>query len=42
IYGLLGVIPAFLIWLVIVWSVVLLGAEVAYSVQRPWDEVLPP
>jgi membrane protein len=42
IYGLLGVIPAFLIWLVIVWSVVLLGAEVAYSVQRPWDRELPP
>ena len=42
IYGLLGVIPAFLIWLVLVWSVILIGAEVAFSVQYPWDEELPP
>lgn len=42
IYGLLGVIPAFLIWLFLVWSVVLIGAEVAFSVQHPWDEELPP
>ncbi len=41
IYGLLGVIPAFLIWLFLVWSVVLLGAEVAYSAQHPWDEEPP-
>ena len=42
IYGLLGVIPAFLIWLFLVWSVILIGAEVAFSAQHPWDEELPP
>ncbi len=42
IYGLLGVIPAFLIWLFLVWSVILIGAEVAFSLQYPWDEELPP
>ncbi len=42
IYGLLGVIPAFLIWLFLVWSVILIGAEVAFSVQHAWDEELPP
>lgn len=42
IYGLLGVIPAFLIWLFFVWSVILIGAEVAFSLQYPWDEELPP
>ncbi len=42
IYGLLGVIPAFLIWLFLVWSVILIGAEVAFSVQFDWDEELPP
>ena len=41
IYGLLGAIPAFLIWVFLVWSVVLLGAEVAYSAQHPWDEEPP-
>lgn len=42
VYGLLGVIPAFLIWLFLVWSVILIGAEVAFSMQFPWDEELPP
>ncbi|MCP4547793.1 MAG: YihY/virulence factor BrkB family protein [bacterium] len=42
IYGLLGVIPAFLIWLFLVWTVMLIGAEVAFTVQYPWDEELPP
>jgi membrane protein len=42
IYGLLGVIPAFLIWLFLVWSVILIGAEVAFSAQHDWDEELPP
>lgn len=41
VYGLLGVIPAFLLWLFLVWSVVLIGAEVAYSAQHAWDEELP-
>ncbi len=42
IYGILGVIPAFLAWLFLVWSVLLIGAEVAFSLQYPWDEELPP
>lgn len=41
IYGLLGAIPAFLIWVFLVWSVVLIGAEVAYSAQHAWDEEPP-
>jgi len=39
IYGILGVIPAFLMWLFFVWSVVLIGAEVSYSVDKPWEEL---
>ncbi len=39
IYGILGVIPAFLMWLFFVWSVVLIGAEVSYTVDRPWEEL---
>jgi membrane protein len=42
IYGILGVIPAFLAWLFLVWSVMIIGAEVAFSMQYPWDEDLPP
>jgi membrane protein len=42
IYGILGVIPAFLVWLFFVWSVLLVGAEVAFTLQHPWDEELPP
>jgi membrane protein len=30
IYGLLGVFPAFLIWLFIMWSIILFGAKIAY------------
>lgn len=39
IYGILGVVPAFLMWLFFVWSVVLIGAEVSYSVDKPWEEL---
>jgi len=39
IYGILGVIPAFLMWLFFVWSIVLIGAEVSYTVDRPWEEL---
>ena len=42
IYGILGVIPAFLAWLFLVWSVLLIGAEVAFSMQSAWDEELRP
>ena len=42
IYGILGVIPAFLVWLFLVWSVLLIGAEVAFTVQHSWDEESPP
>ena len=42
IYGPLGLVPLLLIWIYYSWLVTLIGAEVAYSVQRPWDEVLPP
>ena len=42
IYGLIGVIPAFLIWLYLVWTVMLIGAEVTFTAQYPWDEELPP
>lgn len=38
IYGLLWVIPAFMAWLFGVWSVLLMGAEVAWSVDHPWGE----
>ncbi|MDP7021491.1 MAG: YhjD/YihY/BrkB family envelope integrity protein [Candidatus Krumholzibacteria bacterium] len=34
IYGILSVIPAFLVWLFLVWSVILLGAELSCSVDR--------
>jgi len=37
IYGLLWVIPAFMAWLFGVWSVLLVGAEVAWSVDHPRD-----
>jgi membrane protein len=33
IYGILGTLPAFLIWVYISWVIVLFGAEVAYTVQ---------
>lgn len=35
IYGPLGTIPVFLLWLYLTWLIVLLGAEVAYAVQYP-------
>lgn len=34
IYGALGLFPLFLIWVYICWIIVLLGAELAYSVQN--------
>jgi len=35
IYGALGAIPVFLLWLYVTWLIVLFGAEVAYAVQYP-------
>ncbi|RLA89538.1 MAG: hypothetical protein DRG20_04555 [Deltaproteobacteria bacterium] len=39
IYGMLGVIPMFLIWLYFSWALVLFGAEIAYTLQhyQPMD-----
>ena len=34
-YGSLGAVPVFLLWLYITWLIVLLGTEVAYAVQYP-------
>ena len=34
VYGTLGALPAFMVWLYITWAIVLYGAEVAYVVQR--------
>ncbi|MBW2039395.1 MAG: YihY family inner membrane protein [Deltaproteobacteria bacterium] len=34
IYGMLGVLPMFFIWIYICWLVILLGGEVTYSVQN--------
>jgi membrane protein len=34
-YGSLGAVPVFLIWLYVTWLIVLFGAEVAYAVQFP-------
>jgi len=35
IYGVLGTLPVFLIWLYLIWVVVLIGAEVTYCLQNP-------
>ncbi|UCD57843.1 MAG: YihY family inner membrane protein [Candidatus Hydrogenedentota bacterium] len=35
IYGSLGAVPVFLLWLYVTWLIVLFGAEVAYAVQYP-------
>ncbi|MDX8390562.1 MAG: YihY family inner membrane protein [Mariprofundaceae bacterium] len=35
IYGALGTLPVFLIWLYLIWVVVLIGAEVVYCLQYP-------
>ncbi len=35
IYGSLGVIPVFLLWVYLTWVIVLFGSEVAYAVQYP-------
>jgi membrane protein len=53
IYGMLGTLPAFLIWIYISWVIVLFGAEVAYTFQyhrlgpeekraQPGDPILNP
>lgn len=34
-YGALGTLPVFLLWLYLVWVVVLIGAEVAFCLQNP-------
>jgi len=34
-YGALGTLPVFLIWLYLIWVVVLLGAEIAFCLQHP-------
>ncbi|MEL6349184.1 MAG: YihY/virulence factor BrkB family protein [Myxococcota bacterium] len=38
-YGSLGLLPVFLIWLNILWTIVLLGVEVAYVVQH-WNQIV--
>ncbi|MBI4830479.1 MAG: YihY family inner membrane protein [Candidatus Lindowbacteria bacterium] len=38
IYGSLGAIPVFLLWLYLTWVIVLFGSEVAYAVQYPQGE----
>ncbi len=35
VYGSLGAVPVFLLWLYLTWLIVLFGAEVAYAVQYP-------
>ncbi len=35
IYGSLGAVPVFLLWIYLTWVIVLFGAEVAYAVQYP-------
>ena len=46
IYGILGTLPAFLIWIYVSWVIVLFGAEVTYTFQyhrlSPEDDTLPP
>jgi membrane protein len=37
IYGSLGLFPVFLLWLYVLWTIVLLGVEIAYVVQRRED-----
>jgi len=35
VYGSLGAVPVFLLWIYLTWLIVLFGAEVAYAVQYP-------
>ena len=35
IYGALGTLPVFLVWLYLVWVLVLLGAEITFCLQHP-------
>lgn len=35
VYGVLGTLPVFLIWLYLIWVVVLLGAQVVFCLQHP-------
>lgn len=39
IYGSLGLFPVFLLWLYVLWTIVLIGVEVAYVTQRRHDLV---
>lgn len=38
VYGSLGAIPVFLVWIYLTWVIVLFGAEVAYAVQYPMEK----
>jgi membrane protein len=38
IYGSLGTVPVFLLWLYLTWVIVLLGTELAYAIQYPHGE----
>ncbi len=38
IYGSLGAVPVFLLWVYLTWVIVLFGSEVAYAVQYPKSE----
>jgi membrane protein len=38
IYGSLGAVPVFLLWIYLTWLIVLFGAEVAYAVQYPEEK----
>ncbi len=38
IYGSIGTVPVFLLWLYLTWVIVLLGTELAYAIQYPHGE----
>jgi len=38
VYGSLGAIPVFLLWIYLTWVIVLFGSEVAYAVQYPMEK----